>query len=190
MKRMRIGLPAALLTACLLFAWNWPAASTPNEMQEFKGALEDHMQSTVHYYHEDSAEIKDFITMDGDVVKIIQTDDSATPENEEKIEEYSTKIAVAFTEFELKRDSIFFFKKREMYYYDLEKKEFLSSVHVMGNSGVEQFFKEYMHDFTKVLTPASLALLLLLLSSIIIVPVMIMIFHNKSRSVSGTAGQT
>lgn len=91
MKRMRICLPASLLTACLLFAWNWPAASTPKEMQEFKGALEDHMQSTVHYYHEDSAEIKDFITMNGDVVKIIQTDDTATPENEEKIEEYSQR---------------------------------------------------------------------------------------------------
>jgi hypothetical protein len=189
MKKMIICLPAAFLSACLLIAWNWPAASTPNEMQEFKGALEEHMKSTVHYYHEDSAEIKDFVAIDGDVVKIIQTDDSATPENEEKIEEYSTKIAVAFTEFELKRDSIFFFKKREMYYYDLEKKEFLSSVNVMGNSGVEQFFKKYMHDFTKVLTPASLAMLLLLLSTIIIVPVLIMIFHNKSRSGSQAAGR-
>jgi L-rhamnose mutarotase len=189
MKKWIFCLPAAFLGACILFAWNGPAAAEPDDLQDFRGALEEHMQNTVHYYHEESAEIKDFIAIDGEVVKIIQTDDSSTPANEEKIEEYSSRIAVAFTEYELQRDSIFFFKKRDMYYYDLENKTFLSSVNVMGNTEVEQLFRQNMHDFTKQLTTASLITLLFILSTIIIVPVLIMIFHNKSRSGHQPASQ-
>jgi hypothetical protein len=101
MRRWLFCMSAAFSAACLLFAWHWPAAGEQGDIQDFKGALEKQMENTVHYYHEDSAEIKDFIAVNGDVVKTIQTDDSSTPENEEKIEEYSSRVAVAFVEYEL-----------------------------------------------------------------------------------------
>ncbi len=150
--------------------------------QALAGVLDGHLEKTVHYYNSQSAHIKDFISFKGNVVKIVKADNPSTPENEEKTEEYESVIAAGFIEYELKRDGLFIFKKRDIYYYDLEKEEFLTSANVFGNKEIKEFFQLYLHDMTKELTGSSLALVMLLLSFLIIVPVLIMIFHNKGQS--------
>lgn len=150
--------------------------------QALASVLDGHLQKTVHYYNEQSAIVKDFLSFKGNVVKVVKADNPSTPENEEKTEEYESSIAAGFVEYELKRDGLFIFKKRDIYYYDLEKEEFLTSANVFGNKEIKEFFQLYLHDMTKELTGSSLVLVMLLLSFIIIVPVMIMIFHNKGQS--------
>ncbi|MBS4190727.1 hypothetical protein KHA94_11080 [Bacillus sp. FJAT-49705] len=154
----------------------------PTIQSEFLKALEDHLKNSMNYYYPNSAKIIDDIYFQGNVMKILKTDDPATEENEEMIEEYSSNITVAFIELEQQRDSIFIFKKADFYYYDLDKKEFLTSSQVFSNPEVKTFFDAYKDDIHKKLSLFSEILLLFILSFIITVPILIMIFHNKGRS--------
>lgn len=148
----------------------------------FLTALDEYLPSSVHYYHNGSVAMIDGLNFHGKILKVITRDNPKTEENEEVTEEYTSHIAIAFVEFEQLRDSLFLFKKTDFYYYDLDKKEFLTSNQVFINDEVKSFFKLYMQDIHKDITPFSQTLLMILISSILIVPILIMIFHNKGRS--------
>ncbi|QED49147.1 hypothetical protein [Cytobacillus dafuensis] len=154
----------------------------PTLQSEFLKALEDHLKSSVNYYYPNSAKIIDDIYFQGNVMKVLKTDDPKTEENEEKIEEYSSNITVAFIELEQQRDSMFIFKKADFYYYDLDKKEVLTSSQVFSNPEVKTFFDTYKDDINKKLSLFSEILLLFIISFLITVPILIMVFHNKGRS--------
>ncbi|KAB2334710.1 hypothetical protein F7731_13115 [Cytobacillus depressus] len=179
-----------LITVCFAlacFGWIMPFHIQANGMDEnnkneLLKALEEQLRDTVHYYHQDSVKIMDGSNFQGTVLKVTKKDDPKTEENEEVIEEYQANLAIAFVEFKLIRDRLFFFEKTEFYYYDLDNKEFLASSQVFGNDEVQTFFDHYKNDVHKKLTLSSEILLLFLISFIITVPLFIMIFHNKGRS--------
>ena len=145
-------------------------------------ALDEHLKNNDSYYKKGSVTMVDGIDLDGTVRKILKTDDPNTEENEEVVEEYPAKIAVALVEFNQIRDRIFAFKKTDFYYYDLENQEFLKANDVFINEEIKRFFQLNMDQINKELTTFANTLLLLLISTIIIVPLLIMIFHNKGRS--------
>lgn len=150
---------------------------------KFSKALEEQLRNSEHYYHHDSARLVDGLSFQGTVIKILKTDDPETEENEEAIEEYTANLAVAFVKLEHLRDDLFVFNKTEFYYYDLDNGEFLTLSNVFANEEVKPFFDTYKNDIKKKLSLSSEILLLLCLSSLLIVPLLIMIFHNKGRSI-------
>ena len=145
-------------------------------------ALDEHLKTADSYYQKGSATFIDGIDLDGTVRKILKADDPRTEENEEVVEEYPAKIAVALVEFNQIRDRIFAFKKTDFYYYDLEKQEFLKANDVFINEEIKSFFLLNMDQINKELTTFANILLLMLISTIIIIPLLIMIFHNQGRS--------
>lgn len=185
MKKQLIGLVfcIVLLVAATINPGAIRAMSIESENKlAFLLALDEHLKQTDSYYKKGSASMVDGIDLEGTVRKLLKADDPSTDENEEIIEEYTTKIAVAIVEYNQIRDRIFSFKKTDFYYYDLEKQEFLKANDVFINDEVKSFFQLYMDDIHKELTTFSTTLLLLLISTIIIIPLLIMIFHNKGRS--------
>lgn len=186
MKRMKylFCLAGTILLLCILSP-TVIKASMPSEIQaEFSKALEEQLKTTINYYYENSGTIIDSMHMPkANIMKILETDDPDTPENEEKIEEYQADIAVAFVEFEQQRDTIFFFKKTEMYYYDLENEEFLTASNVFLNEEVKDFFNSYVKDLGKHITPMSVVITIgAIMVSILLIPLLIMIFHHKGGS--------
>lgn len=153
---------------------------------EFAQALETYLNDTINYYHKNSSKILDSINLQGNVIKTIQTDDPKTPENEEKTEEYTSHIITGYIEYEQKRDKLFVFKKRDVYYYDLDKKEFLAANNVFGNPEIKAFFQKYMHHLDKTMTPFSSTLAMILISSILIIPFLIMISYDQGNSIKKT----
>jgi hypothetical protein len=186
MKRMKylFCLAGTILLLCILSP-TVIKASMPSEIQaEFSKALEEQLKTTINYYYENSGTIIDSMHMPkANIMKILETDDPDTPENEEKIEEYQADIVAAFVEFEQQRDTIFFFKKTEMYYYDLENEEFLTASNVFLNEEVKDFFNSYVKDLGKHITPMSVVITIgVIMVSILFIPLLIMIFHHKGGS--------
>jgi hypothetical protein len=186
MKRMKylFCLAGTILLLCILSP-TVIKASMPSEIQaEFSKALEEQLKTTINYYYENSGTIIDSMHMPkANIMKILETDDPDTPENEEKIEEYQADIVAAFVEFEQQRDTIFFFKKTEMYYYDLENEEFLTASNVFLNEEVKDFFNSYVKELGKHITPMSVVITIgVIMVSILFIPLLIMIFHHKGGS--------
>ncbi|KAF0817208.1 hypothetical protein KIS4809_3903 [Bacillus sp. ZZV12-4809] len=170
------------LFAVLLSVGSLMPADAADAEKEFEDILEEQLRSTVHYYNENSFSVIDAYGMQGQVTKAVTSDDPKTSENEEAIEEYTSHIGIVFLEFEQKRDDLFIFKKKDFFYYDFDKKEFLTASNVLGNDSIREFFERYVDDIEKRITLFSKLLFLFFLSFIITVPLAIMIFHNRSRS--------
>ncbi|MBT2687610.1 hypothetical protein J7I93_05365 [Bacillus sp. ISL-47] len=178
---MKKGLCFLMAILLLLVLFIIPAGASEVE-KGFEEVLEEQLRSTVHYYNENSFTVIDAYGMQGNVTKIVTSDDPSTSENEEVIEEYSSHIGVVFLELEQKRDKLFIFKKKDFYYYDFDKEEFLTASNVLGNDSIREFFDMYVDDIEKKITAFSKLLFLFFLSFIITVPLAIMIFHNRGRS--------
>lgn len=160
-------------------------ASMPSEVStEFSNAIEEQISNTVNYYHKNSSTVLDSLYMQkADVMKILETDDPSTEENEEKIEEYQADIVVGFVEFEQQKDTIFFFKKTEIYYYDLENDEFLTASNVFINEEVKDFFNSHVDGLGKHITPMSITIAsVLILFSLLCIPLLILIFQHKGSN--------
>ncbi|WP_075981289.1 hypothetical protein [Bacillus massilinigeriensis] len=188
MKKISI----SVLLIPLLFSFLWInekkayANENNNEgISEFAKALEDSLKDTINYYHENSSVILDSVDIQGNVFKTISADDPDTEENEEKTEEYTSHIIAGYIEYEQKRDSLFIFKKKDVYYYDLDKKEFLTASNVFGNEEIKSFFQKYMHHLEKEITPLSSTIAMIFISSILIFPLIILIFHHQGNRISG-----
>ncbi|MFD2446489.1 hypothetical protein ACFSO7_21225 [Bacillus sp. CGMCC 1.16607] len=152
-----------------------PSHSNASETKEVNASMENYLKNNVHYYHDQSMKITDQIELSGKVTKIIKTDDPKTEANEEKIEEYQSNLIVAFVEYELVRDSIFFFTKKDYIFYDADRDEFLLSGHVLGNAEVKTFFNKHVSEVGKKLNAFSQVLItaLFLLSFLIVIIVML-----------------
>ncbi|MBN8201795.1 hypothetical protein [Bacillus sp. NTK034] len=178
---MKKGICCFLFAVLLSVQYIMPAKATAAE-KEFEDIIEEHLRSTVHYYSEDSFSVIDAYGMQGQVTKVAASDDPKTSENEEEIEEYSSHIGIVFLELEQKRDDLFIFKKKDFFYYDFDKNEFLTASNVLGNESIRDFFELYADNIEKNITPFSKLMLLFLISFIVTVPLFIMIFHNRGRS--------
>ncbi|RBP91243.1 hypothetical protein DFO70_10821 [Cytobacillus firmus] len=178
---MKKGICCFLFAVLLSVQYLMPAKAADAE-KEFEDILEEQLRSTVHYYSEDSFSVIDAYGIQGQVTKIVTSDDPQTSENEEEIEEYSSHIGIVFLELEQKRDGLFIFKKKDFLYYDYDNNEFLTASNVLGNESIRDFFELYADDIEKNITPFSKFLILFFLSFIITVPLFIMIFHNRGQS--------
>jgi hypothetical protein len=150
--------------------------------EDFQNKLEERLQNEVNYYNKGSFEIDQALTMDGQIIKLISADDPKTEENEEKTEEYQSNFTIALVKYEQKRDSIFYFDNYDLFYYDNDKQEFLILSNIVQNKEAEAFFTEQISSVQKEVQPLSLILAIAMISLILIVPILIVIFHNKSNS--------
>lgn len=185
MKKPIFSIMVSLMALMVLSLFPQPSAASLDSSvrSEFTQALEKQLQDSVNYYYSNSAIIKDsFELTSGSVMKIVNTDNPNTPEDEEVVEEYTSHIAVALVEYKQQRDTFFFFKKKEVFYYDVDKNEFLTSSNVFLNDEISEFFLSYLDELNKQITPISTFIIIVMLSLIIIVPVLIMIFHNPGRN--------
>lgn len=185
MKKPILSIMVSLMALMVLSLFPQPSAASLDSSvrSEFTQALEKQLQDSVNYYYANSAIIKDsFELTSGKVMKIVNTDNPNTPEDEEVVEEYTSHIAVALVEYKQQRDTFFFFKKKDVFYYDVDKDEFLTSSNVFLNDEISEFFLNYLDELNKQITPLSTFIIIVMLSLIIIVPVLIMIFHNPGRN--------
>ena len=91
---------------------------------------------------------------------------------------------MALVKYEQKRDTLFYFDKYDLYYYDNEKNEFLILSNIVQNEKAEQFFNEQSEGLHKDIQIPSLILAMVMLSMLFIFPILIMTFHNKSKAKS------
>ncbi|MCA1031678.1 hypothetical protein LCL95_11640 [Bacillus timonensis] len=156
---------------------------TAAEDQNLTDALNSKLKETVNYYDANSVKIVDSVSLKGEVFKVLMKDNPDTEENEEKIEKYQSNIIALLVEYQKKRDHIFYFDKTDIYYYDLDKNEFLILPNVIQNKEIEEFFSENLDNLhtSMQITTTFLSVLFIFLF-IVIPPYFIMTFHNKSRS--------
>lgn len=172
-----------IVLGCLFFFFGSPniKAESKDDEKKFRAALEKYLVENMHYYDSKSAIVKDTIITNGHVKKIITVDDPETPENEEKVEEYDSTIVVGYVKAQQRRDSFFLFDSTNIYYYAVDKNEFIDNSQIIGNNDVSNFFQTYSNKTYKEITPWSLTLFMLMLSLVVIVPIFIMLFHNISK---------
>lgn len=179
----QIFLISGILLLIFLNPFNAKAEMSTEGKGEFTKALNSLLKDTINYYHDNSITTLDVLQKEqADVVKVVKTDDPDTPENEEVIEEYQSDIFVALVEYEQKRDTFFTFKKKEMYYYDLENDQFLSPSSVFLNEEVEDFFQKNIESLGKHITPVSLIIAIIMISFIVLVPLVLMVFKRTSSA--------
>ncbi|KQL55493.1 hypothetical protein AN964_12940 [Heyndrickxia shackletonii] len=167
-----------------LFGTNSIKAENNDDLNKFSSALEKHLVDNMHYYDSKSADILDSMVTNGHVKKIITVDDPETPENEEEVEEYDSTIIVGYVKAHQRRDSFFLFENTDIYFYAVDKNEFVDYSQIIGNDAVSKFYQKYSDQTYNEITPWSLTLFMLMLSLVVIVPIIIMIFHNTSRGTS------
>lgn len=157
-------------------------APNANDTKLFTQSLEKSLVKGNFYYDENSIEIMDSIQLDGNVTKVIKQDDPATEEDETNIETYKSNLIVALVQIKEKRDSVFYFNKKELYYYDVKNNEFLVYSTVHDNPEIEKFLHKYTSDLGKHLSIGSLLLLLIILSTPFILAYFIYVFHNEKKT--------
>ncbi|WP_421381271.1 hypothetical protein ACOJQI_19670 [Bacillus salacetis] len=174
---------------CLCFiVWADKKANAAGEAEYFPQKLEEYLRKAEFYYHKNSLKVMDTLELDGVVDKIVQVDDPATPENEEKTETYNAKIMVGYGEFREQRDTIFFFGKKDVFFYDVDNDIFLTFGEVAGNEEVSSFFDQYKDDLkSKLLTSSLVKMLLLLFVTVILWPLFIILYWRRSNSKDSTA---
>ncbi|MFE8702389.1 hypothetical protein ACFYKX_17465 [Cytobacillus sp. FJAT-54145] len=175
------------ISALTIFAFLPGMASAEKMSSEsrskFAPAVEEHLRNTINYYNPNSAVTLDSLEMEvADIYKIVKPDDPKTPENDEVIEEYTSHLVTVLVDYEIKRDTLFIFKKKEVIYYDITNDEILNSGNVFVNDEVKEFFQLYLDDLDKNITPLSLTIFMIALSLLVVIPIFIMIFHNKGNS--------
>ncbi|NEZ01212.1 hypothetical protein [Heyndrickxia shackletonii] len=182
-RRYSIGF-IVFATIFFLFGTNSIKAENNDDLNKFSSALEKHLVDNMHYYDSKSADILDSMVTNGHVKKIITVDDPETPENEEEVEEYDSTIIVGYVKAHQRRDSFFLFENTDIYFYAVDKNEFVDYSQIIGNDAVSKFYQKYSDQTYNEITPWSLTLFMLMLSLVVIVPIIIMIFHNTSRGTS------
>ncbi|PLS15436.1 hypothetical protein CVD28_22715 [Bacillus sp. M6-12] len=164
---------------CLLQS---PVFAADEGTSAFGNQMEDQLQKTVHYYDSESMTIKDYITVKGHVVKVIKADDPDTEANEETIEEYDSNLAIAYVEYQQVRDSLFYFTKTELLFYDIDKDEFLTSGNVLTNKEIKVFFDKYVMEMGKHMNRSSEILIIVLLALAFLIPFLIMLVKSGPRT--------
>jgi hypothetical protein len=164
---------------CLTFLLIFFSSSVFAVSDDFLSDLEENLRTENVYYHKNTVVFEETISFQGEVTKITKQDDPKTEANEQELETYQTNLMVGLAKYQEIRGNLFTFDKKEIYFYDSDKKEFLTSQNVIQNKQVEDFFQQYMKStgtekstFTKII----IALLMLIL---IFIPWLIAIIQGK-----------
>jgi hypothetical protein len=175
-----------LLSAFLLCFLIVPVVSgqtiSHDDMKEFRKNLNKKLSKDIHRYHDNSIQIIDMISLEGEVIKDTKQEGPKSEKNEKQSDKYTSQLMVALVEFEQKQDELLYFKNTELYFYDLENDEFLNYSNVYTNKEAESFFEKHRTQTGKEISNMSMTIFLLCLSTLLIVPILLMIFHNKSKS--------
>ncbi|MBS4172791.1 hypothetical protein [Bacillus sp. FJAT-49736] len=182
---MKFTISSMAIISLFFLSGSWNVQAEENVNSIFNKALEKHLKNNMNYYDPNSVVVEDTIVTNAHIKKIITADDPETDENEEVTEEYDSQIVVAYAKASQRRDSFFLFDNTDIYYYAVDKKEFVDNSQIVGNDEINHFYHKYAEQTYKKIQPISIFILMLMLSLIIIVPILIMIFHNKAR---GTVG--
>ncbi|MCC3355732.1 hypothetical protein [Bacillus sp. REN16] len=177
---MKKGFLFMVLVSCLAFFTFLGSASAAGG-SDFTKAVNEKLKE-INYYADGSAKVVDSISKEAEITKVVTADDPETKENEEEIDTYKANIVVGHVAYKLKRDSIFYIQKHEFFYYDVDNQEFLMLGNFPGDQQINSLFNDYMDADHKagITLTSNLLFSLLLLLSVLVVPVLIMIFHNKS----------
>lgn len=155
----------------LVFLLSIPFTAFANETND---TLTDAINKKVKEEYKDyknSLEIIDSITTSAEVTE----DNSTETRNVQVVFAHAKKIE--------KRDRIFYLDVKEIYYYDLENNKLLESGAVQKNGPIDQFVKKHEEKLGKQLNAVTVAIFLTaLLLGVIVLPILIMVFHNPSRS--------
>ncbi|WP_442595796.1 hypothetical protein [Neobacillus sp. D3-1R] len=169
----------SLFLVVLLFTFSSFVFATSKESDTFLKELEKKLQNDNTYYHENTVSLEQVISFKGDVTKVIKQDDPKTEENEEKVEVYPSTIIIALADYEEIRGHLFTFEKKDFYYYDAEKNEFLTNPNVIQNKQAEEFFKKYAESVGKEKTFLTNFLITFILFILVMVPWLIGLIHEK-----------
>ncbi|WP_456273397.1 hypothetical protein [Bacillus sp. AK031] len=164
-----------ILSLCFSgFIFTDKKAGAASEAEVFPEKLEGYLQKAEYYYQTNSLELLDTMQMDGVVDKIVQVDNPETPENEEKTERYNSTLIIGYADYLEKRDTIFFFNVKDVFFYDAENDIFLTYGEVSANEEIRAFFDVYKDGLNKQMLMGSLLkMLILLLVSIVLFPLYI-----------------
>jgi hypothetical protein len=164
---------------CLAFFLFIFSSSVFADSNHFLNDLEEKLQTENAYYHKNTVAFEETLSFQGEVTKVIKQDDPKTEANEQELEKYQANLIVGLAKFQEIRGNLFTFDKKELYFYDEDKGEFLTSQNVIQNKKAEDFFQQYMKStgtekstFTEIL----IALLMLIL---IFVPWLIALIQGK-----------
>lgn len=165
-----------LLLAFFLFVFSGSAFANSGN---FLNDLEEKLQTENAYYHKNTVSFEETISFQGEVTKVTKQDDPETEANEQELETYQANLSIGLAKYKEIRGNLFTFDKKEIYFYDVDKEEFLTSQNVIQNKQAEDFFKEYMKStgtekstFTEII----IALLMLIL---IFIPWLIALIQGK-----------
>lgn len=130
------------------------------------------------YYYEGSAQVVDSISKQAEITTVVPSDD---PNAEDKIETTTSNVVVALVEYKLQKDSIFYIKKRDFYYYDVDQKEFLLLSNFPKDEEIQNFIADHSKDLTGGLqTSSNLLAVFSILVVTLLSSLLIIMFHNKS----------
>jgi hypothetical protein len=164
---------------CLVFLLFVFSGSVFAASDNFLNDLEGKLQKENAYYHKNTVTFDETISFQGEVTKVIKQDDPKTEANEQELETYQANLMVGLAKYQEIRGNLFTFDKKEFFFYDVDKEEFLTSQNVIQNKQAEDFFQQYMKStgiekstFTEIL----IALLMLIL---IFIPWLIALIQGK-----------
>jgi hypothetical protein len=164
----------------LFFTTNALAAGSQSETTgDFLKNLEDKLQKENSYYHKNSVSYEETLSLKGEVTKVIKQDDPNTDANEQELETYDANLIIALADYQEIRGNLFTFDKKELFFYDEDKKEFLTSQNVLQNKEAEVFFQEHMKSTGIEKSTFTEWLISLLMLILIFVPWLIALIQGK-----------
>lgn len=177
---MKKWLLAAICSMGILSGPAWTAGAEESGISDFKKDLEEKLLESESYYNKQSVTLGEYETFPGEVTKITTTDDPDTPENEEETESYETNIVVAVVEYRLVRDKIFYSDKSDLYFYDLDNKEFLTYSDVFQNEKADSFFKSHIGNLHTNMTLWSKLIITLFIMGTCFIPFLLTALSSRS----------
>ncbi|WP_044748877.1 hypothetical protein [Bacillus alveayuensis] len=150
-----------------------PFTTLANGNQDIIGAINKEIKKNFTDYKDHSVRIIDSLTTSAEVTE----EEVKETRNIEVIFAHAKKVEV--------RDSIFYLDFKQIYYYDLDNKTIIDSGLIEKNEQIEKFINKYKKQTGKQINTLSLTIFMaVLLLSVIVFPILIVVFHNNSRSSS------
>ena len=124
--------------------------------------------SSEEYFEPGSVTVRDFVDTKAEIT---------TSENETEM----VHLKALFVSYKEKRDDIFYFSKKEIFYYDLDHSQLVKTISVKSNDELNTFVSTHIDDMKRTITIPSLILIMaLIFGCLVIAPVLVMIFHRPS----------
>jgi hypothetical protein len=131
-------------------------------------SIDEHLSKEEAYFKKGTVTVRDFVDTTGEVM--ISEDETE-----------SVKIKALYISYTEQRDQFFHFTNKEIYYYDLDHNELLSSSSVVLNDDLKAFIDNHKDELNRSIAGPSLFLILFFIFSFVIIgPILTMVFHRPS----------